>query len=73
MAKRKTIVTVDEKVVEQARLLGMDNFPAVVNEALTVHVERLARGAALDELLNDWEHKFGSMSEAAAEARAGVR
>ncbi|MGH8907254.1 MAG: type II toxin-antitoxin system CcdA family antitoxin [Egibacteraceae bacterium] len=71
MAKRKITVTVDEEVVEQARLLGMDNFSAVVNEALTAHVERLARGAALDELLDDWERKFGPVSEAAAaEARA---
>jgi hypothetical protein len=71
MAKRKITVTVDEEVVERARLLGMDNVSAVVSEALTAHVERLARGATLDELLDDWERKFGPVSEAAvAEARA---
>lgn len=71
MAKRKITVTVDEEIVEQAHLLGVESLSAVVNEALTVHVERLARRAALRELLDTWEREFGPVSEAAAaDARA---
>ena len=44
MAKRKITVTVDEGLVEQAQRLGVDSLSAVVNEALTAHVERLGDG-----------------------------
>lgn len=71
MAKRKITVTVDEGLVEQAHLLGVASLSAVVNEALAAHVERLARRAALRQLLDNWERELGPVSEAAAaEARA---
>ncbi|MGH8886355.1 MAG: type II toxin-antitoxin system CcdA family antitoxin [Egibacteraceae bacterium] len=71
MAKRKITVTVDEGLVEEAHLLGVESLSAVVNEALAAHVERLARRAALRQLLDDWERELGPVSEAAAtEARA---
>lgn len=71
MAKRKITVTVDEEIIEEARRLGVDNLSAVVNEALAAHVERAARRAALRELLDTWEEKFGPPSEEdMAEARA---
>lgn len=73
MAKRKITVTVDESVVEEAQLLGVDNLSAVVNEALTAHVARLARHAALGQLLDDWDGRLGPVPEAAtADARAAL-
>ncbi|MGH3874319.1 MAG: type II toxin-antitoxin system CcdA family antitoxin [Pseudonocardiaceae bacterium] len=71
MAKRKITVTVDEGLVEQAHLLGVESLSAVVNQALAAHIERLARRAALRQLLDDWEREFGPVSAAAAaQARA---
>ena len=69
MAKRKITVTVDEGLVEQANLLGVESLSAVVNQALAAHIERLARRAALRQLLDGWERECGPVSEAAA-ARA---
>ena len=66
MAKRKITVTVDEELVEQAHLLGVDSLSAVVNQALADHIERLARRAALRRLLDGWERECGPVSEAAA-------
>ncbi|MGW4635032.1 type II toxin-antitoxin system CcdA family antitoxin [Nocardia sp. NPDC004415] len=63
MAKSKITVTVDEAVVEQARKLGDSHLSAVVNAALTEHVERMARNAALGELLEGWDAEFGVVSE----------
>lgn len=71
MAKRKITVTVDEELVAQAHLLGVESLSAVVNQALAAHVERLARRAALRQLLDNWERELGPVSDvAAAEARA---
>ena len=71
MAKRKITVTVDVGLVEEAQLLGIENLSAVVNEALAAHVDRLARRAALRQLLDDWDRELGPVSEAAlADARA---
>ncbi len=71
MAKRKITVTVDERLVEQAQLLGVANISAAVNEALAAHVDRLERRAALRRLLDGWDGEHGPVSEAAAEeARA---
>ncbi|MGH2706691.1 MAG: type II toxin-antitoxin system CcdA family antitoxin [Actinomycetota bacterium] len=53
MAKRKITVTVDEDLVELARRLGVETLSGVVNEALAAHLERLARRAALRQLLED--------------------
>ncbi|MGH3908557.1 MAG: type II toxin-antitoxin system CcdA family antitoxin [Pseudonocardiaceae bacterium] len=50
MAKRKVTVTVDAATLEQAQSLGVQNLSAVVDEALEIYVERLARQAALREL-----------------------
>ncbi len=65
MAKRKITVTVDTGLVEEAQLLGIENLSAVVNEALTAHVDRLARRAALRQLLDEWDLELGPVSDAA--------
>ena len=71
MAKRKITVTVDEEIVAQAQLLGVESLSSVVNDALAVHVERLARRRALGELLDSWDSTCGPPSEAdTAAARA---
>lgn len=71
MAKRKITVTVDEEVVEQARLLGESHLSAIVNEALALHVEQLARRAALRKLLDAWDAELGPVPGAdVATARA---
>lgn len=66
MAKRKITVTVDERLVEQAHLLGVESLSAVVNQALAAHIERVARRAALRRLLDGWDRECGPVSEAAA-------
>jgi len=68
MAKRKITVTVDEGLVEQAQLLGVESLSAVVNDALGAHVERLARQAALRQMLDAWDAELGPVSESAAAA-----
>ena len=73
MAKRKITVTVDEDVLDNLRLLGADNVSGVVNEAVRAHVDRLARLAALQSWVADWESGYGPISpEAAAEAEADL-
>jgi len=71
MAKRKITVTVDAETLEQAQALGVPNLSAVVDAALRAHVERLARQAALRDLLDSWDRAGGPVSEAdRATARA---
>lgn len=71
MAKRKITVTVDAATLELAQALGVQNLSAVVDEALEIHVERLARLAALRELLDTWDREVGPVPEAEqAAARA---
>lgn len=71
MAKRKISVTVDASILEQAQALGVQNLSAVVDEALEIHVQRLARQAALRELLDKWDLEVGPVPDAdRAEARA---
>lgn len=70
MAKRKITVTVDADIVTQAQALGVKNLSAVVEEALAAHVDRLARQAALRDMLDEWEQKFGPVPE---EDRAAAR
>lgn len=72
MAKRKITVTVDEDVVEQVKLLGAESLSGVVNDALGIHIDRLARHAALRELLESWEEQLGPVPEAAATAARGA-
>lgn len=64
MAKRKITVTVDAETLERAQALGVQNLSAVVDEALEIHVERLARHAALRALLDGWDRELGPVSEA---------
>jgi post-segregation antitoxin (ccd killing protein) len=71
MAKRKVTVTVDAATLAQAQELGVDNLSAVVDDALRIHVERLARRAALREMLETWDRDAGPVSDAdRAAARA---
>ncbi|MBA2323445.1 MAG: type II toxin-antitoxin system CcdA family antitoxin [Pseudonocardiales bacterium] len=71
MAKRKITVTVDAETLEQAQALGVQNLSAVVDEALEIHIQRLARQAALRELLDTWDREVGPVSDAdRAAARA---
>jgi post-segregation antitoxin (ccd killing protein) len=71
MAKRKITVTVDAATVERAQALGVQNLSAVVDAALEIHVERLARQAALRDLLESWDRAAGPVPEAEqAAARA---
>ena len=69
--QRKITVTVDAATLEQAQGLGVQNLSAVVDEALQIHVERLARQTALRELLDTWDREAGPVPEAdRATARA---
>jgi hypothetical protein len=71
MAKRKITVTVDEQLVEEARRLGETSLSAVVNDALAAEIDRLARRAALKDLLDGWDAVAGPPSERATrQARA---
>ncbi|MFY9807195.1 MAG: type II toxin-antitoxin system CcdA family antitoxin [Pseudonocardiaceae bacterium] len=71
MVKRKITVTVDAAILGRAQSLGVQNLSAVVEEALEIHVERLARQAALRELLDSWDREAGPVSESEqAAARA---
>jgi post-segregation antitoxin (ccd killing protein) len=71
MAKRKITVTVDAATLDQAQALGVQNLSAVVDEALEIHVDRLARRAALRDLLDAWDRDAGPVPEAdQATARA---
>lgn len=68
MAKRKITVTVEASTLDQAQALGVQNLSAVVDEALEIHVERLARQAALRELLDRWDRELGAVPEAESAA-----
>jgi post-segregation antitoxin (ccd killing protein) len=72
MVKRKITVTVDEEVVEQARLLGETHLSSIVNEALALHVEQLARRMALRKLLDSWDAELGPVSEVDAAAASAA-
>ncbi len=63
MAKRKITVTVEAAILEQAQSLGVRNLSAVVDEALEIYVERLARQAALRDLLDTWDREGGPVPE----------
>lgn len=72
MAKRKITVTVDEGLVETIAQVSTDSVSAVVNSALRVEVQRLARAAALKGRLDEWDAAFGPVSEAARVAAAAA-
>lgn len=63
MAKRKITVTVDEELVDEARRLGVESLSSVVNAALAEHVDRAARRAALRDLLDEWDAKYGPVDD----------
>lgn len=70
MAKRKITVTVDEDLVDSVRSFGVESLSSVVNAALSSEVERRARAAALERLLQEWDTRLGPVSDdAAARAR----
>lgn len=62
MAKRKISVTVDEELMELAAATGTP-MSALVNDALAEHLDRLARRAALGDLLAKWDREFGPVDE----------
>lgn len=64
MVKRKITVTVDAETLEQAQALGVHNLSAVVDDALAIHVDRLARRAALRDLLDAWDRDAGPVPDA---------
>jgi Post-segregation antitoxin CcdA len=72
MAKRKITVTVDEGLLETVQDLGNLNLSSVVNEALGRHVDRLARRAALGQLLDSWDVEFGPVSAESEKAAAAA-
>jgi hypothetical protein len=72
MAKRKITVTVDAELVDSVQALGAGSLSAVVNDALSHEVDRLARAAALGRLLAEWDEAFGPVSAAAAADAAAV-
>lgn len=64
-------MTVDAATLEQAQALGVQNLSAVVDAALEIHIERLARQAALRDLLDTWDREADPVPEAdRAAARA---
>lgn len=63
MAKRKISVTIDEELLDLASDTGTP-VSVLVNTALGEHLDRLARHAALGELLAQWEATMGPVDEA---------
>jgi hypothetical protein len=68
MAKRKVTVTVDEDLVESVQRLGAESLSSVVNAALAAEVDRRARAAALERMLEEWDEALGPVDDDAAEA-----
>lgn len=68
MVKRKVTVTVDAATLDRAHELGVQNLSAVMDDALAIHVERLARLAALRDLLDGWDVEFGPVPTADQDA-----
>jgi post-segregation antitoxin (ccd killing protein) len=64
MVKRKVTVTVDEELIEAAKL-GSESLSAVGTVALAAEVDRRARAAALRRTLSDWEAEFGAVDDQA--------
>lgn len=62
MAKKKVSVTIDEELLELANDSGTP-VSVLVNTALGEHLDRLARRAALADLLERWDSLFGPIDE----------
>lgn len=69
MAKKKVSVTIDEELLELANLSGTP-VSVLVNTALGEHLDRLARQAALADLLQRWDSLLGPIDES---ERADIR
>lgn len=72
MAKRKITVTVDSELVDEARRLGVETMSGVVNDALALHIERLARRDALHDQLRVWDEAFGPVTDEELDAARAV-
>ena len=68
MAKRKITVTVDEELVAAAQHLGDTSLSAVVNMALINEMDRRARARALQQLVEQWDSRFGPVPGAQLDA-----
>lgn len=55
--------TVDAELIDDARRLGVETLSGLVNDALGEHVERIARRAALRDLLAAWDTALGPVDE----------
>ena len=62
MAKKKISVTFDEELLELANDSGTP-VSTLVNAALAEHLDRLARRAALGDLLERWDSLLGPIDE----------
>lgn len=69
MAKKKISVTIDEELFELANDSGTP-VSTLVNAALAEHLDRLARHAALGDLLERWDSLLGPIDE---RERADIR
>lgn len=56
-------MTVDSELVDEARRLGVETMSSVVNDALALHIERLARRDALHDQLRMWDEAHGPVSD----------
>lgn len=65
-------MTVDEDLVESVQALGAASLSSVVNAALANEVDRRARAAALERLLDGWDAAFGPVPDDAAAAAAAA-
>jgi hypothetical protein len=68
MAKRKVTVSIDEELVSAVQGLGRATLSGVINVALAAEVDRQSRAAALKRLLDQWDARFGPVSDAATDA-----
>ena len=62
MAKKRISVTIDEELVELANDSGTP-VSVLVNVALAEHLDRLARHAALGDLLEHWDSVHGPIDD----------
>lgn len=69
MAKKKISVTIDEELLELANDSGTP-VSTLVNVALAEHLDRLARRAALGDLLERWDALLGPID---GRERADIR
>ncbi|WP_280437105.1 hypothetical protein [Nocardia carnea] len=66
MAEHKVTVTIEEVDLAKTRQLGEARLSAVVDAALSVHVDRQARRDSLRNLLDNWERSVGPVGDSDA-------